>query len=505
MVFTMKTLTLIIIIFLIELSRVYFVFGAAKIIKEGKPAREKYFFDLNTKDRFSKVKPVHAYAFMIGNDNYTINSDFDNLAQCYNDVRLLKGIFLYCARMKEKDIYTYRDMTLKKFKSEFDKFVKHIKEDDPDSEKLVIITYSGHGREDGALAFVDGGFLKPQELKDLINTYKNDTVLIIDACYSGNNEGPKEVFKTEKKSAFKSNTLRIYASLAHLTAKEIKYSGAYFKQVKPFYRNVLGIKKISGNGYFTAMIGLFFAEYKLKPGENVSFKDLVSYVTNKGKQYVEYLALKQSHNAQRQFEAGVRLNQQPKVLPIKQKVDYIDVNHKFILIQTPILPTGFEPGISVGTLIPFGRLGGDLRFPILFVNPYLGYELKFIKKNLFLSFSLPFMISSSDNFANRRDVSLMTLAPALGFYYRFFRKKPFNLLIGADGGIAFTFVRASSFGPLKEVSETFKNTYISVTSAANFEVDRDFDLFAQAKFIYIGYADEPLTGISLSVGANYFF
>ncbi|GMT49277.1 MAG: hypothetical protein IEMM0008_0816 [bacterium] len=231
--------------------------GGQNHIKEGKPSREKYFFDLNTKDRYSKVKPIQAYAFMIGNDNYTINSDFDNLAQCYNDVRLLKGILLYCARMKEKDIFTYRDMTLKRFKSEFDKFVKHIKKDDPDSDKLVIVTYSGHGRE-------DGGFLKPQKLKDLVNTYKNDTILIVDACYSGNNEGPKEMFKTEKKAAFKSNTLRIYASLVHLTAKEIKYNSSYFKQVKPFYRNVLGIKRISGNGYFTAMIGLFFCRVQTK-------------------------------------------------------------------------------------------------------------------------------------------------------------------------------------------------------------------------------------------------
>lgn len=57
---------------------------------------------------------------------------------------------------------------------------------------MVIITYSGHGNVDGSLVMVDGGMLTPDELKRTVNSFKNDSVLILDACYSGNNEGPKE-------------------------------------------------------------------------------------------------------------------------------------------------------------------------------------------------------------------------------------------------------------------------------------------------------------------------
>ena len=404
--------------------------------------------------------------------------------------------------MKPQDIFTNKDLTLSQFKRRFKAFIEHVKMNDPEGLKGVIITYSGHGNEDGSLVFVDGKMLKPQELKNLINSYSNDTILIIDACYSGGNEGPKDTYK---KKGFKSNSLRVYASLAHLSAKEIIYDGPFFKQVKPFYRNVLRLDDIKGNGYFTAMIGLFFAEYKFKPNENISFKDLVSYVSNKGKQYIEFLALRQSY-AQR-FEATVRLNQQPKVLPIKEKVDYIVINNKFILIQDPIIPIGFEPGVILGVFLPVGSLGKEFKKPAIYADVFVGYELKFLVKNLYISFNSTFMMMSTASFMNRRDVDLTILAPGLGVYYRFFRKprSKINLFLGANGGIAFTFSRASSLGPLREESDTFKNTIVSATVGFNYKIIKGWDLAAHAKFLDIIYTDSPLYGFSFGVGTFYHF
>lgn len=481
-----------------------FVFGAAKIIKEKKSTKQKYYFDLNTKKSFSNVKPLKAYAFLVGNDDYSLESKFTKLYQCVNDVRLLKSLLIYCAKVDKEDIFVNVDLTLKEFKKRFSDFLKHIKNDDPEAEKVVIIQYSGHGNVDGSLVFIDGGMFKPQKLKDAVNSYKNDTILILDACYSGNNEGPKDAFK-KKKQGFKSNSLRIYASLAHVTAKEIKYTSGFFRVVKPFYSEVLGLDAIEGNGYFTGMVGLFFAEYKLKPDENISFKNLIEYVTNKGKQYVEYLALRQGSS--NRFEAGVRLNQQPKLLPMKEKVDYLDINHQFILIQKPIVPLGLEPGIAGGLFFPVSSNSGDFSGSGLFVDVFLGYELKFLIDNLFASANINFMtIDSSSGFtATRRTVGLTILAPSAGVYYRFFRKSFFNLLVGADGGIAMTFMSASSYGPLSETSETFFNTYISGNIGANFELFRDFDLFLQNKLFYIGYTDYTFMAISIIAGASYHF
>lgn len=405
--------------------------------------------------------------------------------------------------MEAKDMFTNKDLTLAQFKRRIKSFVEHVKKNDPEGEKVVIFTYSGHGNEDGSLVFVDGKMLKPQELKDLINSYLNDTILIIDACYSGGNEGPKETYK---KKGFKSNSLRIYASLAHLTAKEIIYDGPFFKQVKPFYRDVLRLEDIKGNGYFTAMIGLFFAEYKLKPDENISFKELVSYVTNKGKQYIEYLALRQTY-AQR-FEATVRLNQQPKVLPLQEKVDYTDINNQFILIQDPIIPIGFEPGAIIGVFFPMGSLGSDFKKPAIYADVFLGYELKFLVKNLFVSFNTTFMLMSTKSFGTiRRNVDLTILAPGAGVYYRFFRKprSKFNMFLGANGGIALTFARASSLGPLKEESSTNKNTIISATLGANYKLTKEWDVAVHAKFLDIFYTGSALYGFSIGAGSFYHF
>ena len=468
-----------------------------------KEKKEIKFFKINTKKTFEKVKKQNTLVFMIGNDKYQMKSGFGKLEECFSDVILLKQIFIHCVKIDEKNIYANKDLTLQEFKKRIKGFLEKIKKN---KTANVIITYSGHGNDDGSLVFVDGGMYSPKELKALVNSYKNDTILMIDACYSGNNEGPKEMLKGVKKDEFKSNSVRVYASLAHLSAKEIKYNNTFFSHAKQFHKETLKIKKrLGGNGYFTAMIGLFFSEYKFKEDENISFKDLVSYVTNRGKQYVEFLAMwgKES-KAQKKF-AKLRLNQQPKILPVQERVDFLDENHQFILIQKPIMPVGMEPGISVGVFFPMGNLGKNYKSPSLIASIFTGYKLDFISKKLYASFNFSYMSLSTRNSTVTRQIGLSVIAGSLGVKYFPVSGSFFTLSVGVNAGPAFTFASYGSFGPLREEKRSLTNLFLDGELMAKFKIFKDFYVILPVRYLLINYKEDPLSGLSVALGASYYF
>ena len=471
-----------------------------KQIRRTKPQVNK-FFKLNNQETFRNVKKQNTLAFLIGNDKYTKESDFAPLGQCYNDVILLKQIFTHCVKIDQSNIYSNKDLTLSEFKMRFNEFVKKA---NANPKANVIITFSGHGNEDGSLVFVNGGMLKPNELKKLVNSFSNDVILIIDACYSGSNEGPKEILKGKKQN-FKENSLRVYASLAHLTAKEITYNSLFFKHLKPFYKDILKINKLTGNGYFTAMIGMFFAEYKFKKNENISFKDLVSYVTNRGKQYVEYLAMWGQENKEQRKFASIRLNQQPKILPVQKRVEFHDMNHQFFLIQKYIKPIGLEPSLTGGIIIPMGNLGNYYVDLNLFANVSIAYEMDFITKDFFITGNFSYIGMTSTEAPDRRLVELSILVSSAGIKYYPVKKSFFSFSTGIEAGLATSFLRASSFGPVKEEARTLNNLYLSGGASLNFEVYQGLDIVVPAKFVYINYGEDPLIGMSYSLGVNYYF
>jgi hypothetical protein len=330
---------------------------------------------INTLTSFKAVIPQETYVFMLGNNRYSHESGYDNLAQCHNDVRLLKKIFMYCSKVPEKNIFTHLDVTLPGAQRLFEQFLKSI-----DKKSLVIIFYSGHGDPDGSLVFVDGKKLHPVNLRRQINSFSNDTVLLIDACYSGNNEGPLDFFQAEQ--PFKSNCIRIYSSLAHLTAKEISYDNFFFKSALPFYREVLGINTIEGNGYFTALLGQFFAHYRLKKRENVSYSKLISHMTNKGKIYTETLAKTGELQKSAWEEAVYRLNQLPKIHPVDEQVSFINPAHEHILLQKKenkyqpdknFLSVGIETGLPV-TMPPYNKSLGLRIMPLISLLYYYSFR-----------------------------------------------------------------------------------------------------------------------------------
>ena len=451
---------------------------------------------LNTLKDFRHVKTQDTYVFMIGNDKYLKKSDFSPLKQCYNDVKLLKEIFIKCSGIPAKNIMAHQDLTRKTFMKNFKWFINSLKKD-----SLVIITYSGHGDSDGSLVFVDGSKIMPDELKSLVNSFPNDTVLFIDACYSGNNEGPKDFTSYKKKTAFKSNSIRVYASLAHLSAKEIIYKKhPFFKPVLAFYRDVLGLHDLKGNGYFTALIGYFFAEYNFKKNENISFIKLISYVTNKGNAYVETLAKEKHYKL-----AGMRLNQQPKVLPITERVNFQDRHHNFLFIQNYDYPLGLDVQVFGGVFMPLGFLGGFYQDYSMTATVYFNYELSFILKNLFANLSLTYLNLNSLEDPSRRNVSLNILIPTIGIKYHPFRTSLFSFSLGGNIGSAVTSASYGSMGPIKEESRWFYNLAYDAHFALHVEVYDNFTVMIPARYIYINYADNSLHGLSLGLGATHYF
>ncbi|MBN1411121.1 MAG: caspase family protein [Spirochaetales bacterium] len=281
----------------------------------------------NTKSVFENVIPQKTTVFLVGNNLYRPGSGYDVLTQSHNDTILIREILAECCKADREKIRLYEDLTLGEFKEAFEKFRNTFTEDE-----IVIVYYSGHGESNGSLVFTDGGTLPAQQLKDLVNSFTNDTVLIIDACYSGNNEGPAEFGPDEV--PYRDNCIRIYASLAHLLAKEITYDNPFFSVVLPFYRDVLHLNNIDGNGYFTALIGMFFAQYRFQKEENVSYQDIVYSVTNKAKVYVETLAKTKGTEQKGAWEEAVyRLNQLPKIHPADRKISFQNENHAFMILQ----------------------------------------------------------------------------------------------------------------------------------------------------------------------------
>ncbi len=460
--------------------------------------KKKHILHLNNVRTFQKVKKRDAYVFMIGNNDYDITSGFIPLKQAYNDITLLTAIFNKCVKIDLKNIYSYKDLTLQTFNKHFNDFISKI-----DSESLVIITYSGHGHIDGSFVFVDGSKLSSEDLKSKINSIKNDTILLIDACYSGNNEGPKLIYESNNKT-FKSNSLRIYASLAHLSAKEINYSNIYFKRLKPFYNEFLGIKKIDGNGYFTAMIGFFFATYNFKEDENISFKDLVYFITSKGKQYIEFLAVTGISNIKNINEATIRLHQQPKILPIKEKVSFINQNHQFLILQKLIEDRGIELGLFGGIFFPLGNLGSNYQNGIA-ADIFINYEAPFILKNFYFQLHMNYFNLSLISSSNKRNIVLNIIAPTIGVQYHFLKNKPVSVSTEVGLGAAFTIENLGSFGTIKEESLSFTNFYFQSIFNLYFHPTKYFHIMLPIKFAYIYYKDSALYGISINLGIGYYF
>lgn len=288
---------------------------------------------LNTNADFNDVIPQKTYVFMVGNNKYLKTSGYDELKQCHNDILLLKQIFIHCSKIDPLCIYAYYDLTLSESRSVFQAFTQNL-----DKQSRVIIYYSGHGARDGSLVFTDGGKLEPGYIRQIVNSFENDTILITDACYSGINDSPY----SEIESPFKKNSQRLYSTLAYLQAKEIEYNDLFFKRIMPFYKEVLRIDDIPGNGYFTALFGIAFAYYTFGKKNNTSFATLISSMSNITKDYLEYLDQKRSFE-----KLELRSGQLPRIFPEDAAVEFNIPYHKHIVLKRKYRPAGNYWSVSI--------------------------------------------------------------------------------------------------------------------------------------------------------------
>ncbi len=256
----------------------------------------------NNKTPFNSFKKPKIRALLIANQDY--KTPIYNLKYPINDMLLYKSLFSKI--LNTHQITIKKNLTSNNFKDVLKTFIKSVKQDE-----LIFIIYSGHGNIDGAPWMVDEKTINKKELQDIMNSFNNDTIFIMDSCYSsagdsqneddndlstlrersarkvitntkqlsGNDLSDKEI---NEKISYRKNILRIYSSLAHQKSKEGDFLNipAYkevFSNTKSFL-NQIGYSK-RGNGIFTLTFASFFADLftqKSLRGERFDFYDLYS-------------------------------------------------------------------------------------------------------------------------------------------------------------------------------------------------------------------------------------
>lgn len=399
---------------------------------------------LNTLKTFKNGKVNDILVLLVGNNNYQRASGFPELKQCVNDTILLARILNICCKVPEENIIIHNNLTVTQFRQVFLETIAGLKKN-----QALLFSYSGHGDINGSLVFTHGGKLKPGELKSLVNSFENDTILMLDACYSGNNEGPID---RSEDIAFKNNSVRIYSSLAHMSAKEIFYTDDYFAHIAPFYENVLnltGPDKLEGNSYFFSFIGYFFAEYDFVNFGNVSVWDMLMYIFNKNRQYVEFLEMRSQADKSFFERYNRRLEQQPKIFPLAKKPEYKDLNHNFLYIDKYVLKKkvtprtfGMTSSVFTGPFLSLGIFINNRGVTDLFQNKASVYASTLfaftppVLNGLSWGIEVGYMFSYYEN-AIQKHTTFLNMIPILakiGYWYKF--KKLNNFFsIGGDTGI----------------------------------------------------------------------
>lgn len=439
------------------------------------PVEKTLVLELNSKETFKKVKKNDVVVLLVGNNDYEAESQWPALFQCVNDTTLLSRILTICCKVPADNIHISNNITADTFRHTITSIIKTLHTD-----QSFLIYYSGHGDRDGSLVFTDGELITPSELKDIINSFASDTVLMLDACYSGKNDGVIELNNDNQK--FKPNSIRIYSSLAHMKSKEIVYTNEFFSYINPFYETVLNLKgpdKMMGNGYFTSFIGYFFADYDFDTTLNINYWDLISYISNKTKHYVEFLAIRGDTTDSNSEEINTRLDQHPKIIPMVNQQKYLDQNHSNILIKKYIRPAGLVLEVMTGPFLSFGIYPGiindnninDNEPDNVFVNKVAGYAaIRFLYnphflKNFLFGIECDYLLTYKTDVRFTQDTYLHMI-PIIGIvgYRRQFVKLKNRLSVRADIGAGISFNIAN----LKEYKEGDNVKEESVETAPSF-------------------------------------
>ncbi len=232
---------------------------------------------INKRDYLSSYKNYRKpkiRAFIIVNQDY--DDDKYKLRYTENDLIVYKNLFNIILDTPLERIYTTKNITLNSFKSEFNKFIKTINIDE-----LIMIIYSGHSNNNGMPIFTDMKSIKPKAFYGLVNSFANDTVLIMDSSYI--NQTTTNLIRITEEDGLKENVLRFYSNLVSKDKKEGVYTNKYNKYFRRSYRLLDQINANNkGNGLFTMLFVSFFADFSFSESQaEVRFETINSYINSK--------------------------------------------------------------------------------------------------------------------------------------------------------------------------------------------------------------------------------
>lgn len=205
---------------------------------------------INDVSVFKDYKKPTIRVLLIANQTY--KNDYASLKYTLNDMKIYKSIFTKLLDVPKDHIHEAYNVTVKGFNKAFRSFIKKVQKDE-----LLIIIYAGHGQTDGMPVMTDGKKVSIKTFHRHFNSFKNDTVLIMDSCYSGAEgseshiseygrsgarglkitKGPKRKKiadigdkEVKEKRKYRKNVLRLYSSLAHQASREGKFLKLSFSE-----------------------------------------------------------------------------------------------------------------------------------------------------------------------------------------------------------------------------------------------------------------------------------
>ena len=244
--------------------------------------------------KFKYFKHANYKVLLIGNNDYE-GKDLD-LRYAINDIHVFRQIFKNIFKVEDENIFYHENVNLKMMIEALDDFKKSIKKED-----MVVITYTGHGDTNGMPILADRRTLAPKIFYDFMNGFENDTLLIMDSCYSGAEGSESELLGFEsgglgveglskglskevgEKRKYRQNVIRIYGSLANQEARENRYKRV--PSIQKYLGNTYNfLEKIGydgeGNGIFSILAASFFADQEFEE-ESYRFEDLNSHINIK--------------------------------------------------------------------------------------------------------------------------------------------------------------------------------------------------------------------------------
>ncbi len=263
---------------------------------------------------FTQYKKVKIRAFLFANAEYDQNS-YD-LKYTVNDIKLMEKFLKLVLYTPSERITSHVNLKLDQFNEKFNQFAKTIQKDE-----LILIYYSGNGRTNGMPIFTDMKDITPKNFYKLLNTFNNDTLMIMDTSYLSMGDPSTKVQNVAEEEGIRPNITRVYSNLSHKAIKEGVYKTHQLYKHRLFntfaMMDQMGLDEDSGYSIFTLLILSYFAEFAITGGDiEVTIEKVHSYIHTKISTFEE---------------SGLQIRRPKKIPIISSK--FINENNNIILFK----------------------------------------------------------------------------------------------------------------------------------------------------------------------------